>query len=117
MKDFLDNFYNVDTFRGTRISDQAWQMSWNVAVTASPVGTLACVTSWLTDFRDDLPKIDVPVLVVQGTEDRILPIDSTGRRLSPLIKDMTYVEIPGGPHNIAWTHPNEVNDALLEFLG
>jgi non-heme chloroperoxidase len=116
MKDFLDNFYNVDTFRGTRISDQAWQMSWNVAVTASPVGTLACVTSWLTDFRDDLPKIDVPVLVVQGTDDRILPIDSTGRRLSPLIRQITYLEIPGGPHNIAWTHPNEVNDALLEFL-
>jgi non-heme chloroperoxidase len=116
MKDFLDNFYNVDTFRGTRISDQAWQMSWNVAVTASSVGTLACVPTWLTDFRDDLPKIDVPVLVVQGTEDRILPIDSTGRRLSLLIRDVTYLEIPGGPHNIAWTHPNEVNGALLEFL-
>jgi non-heme chloroperoxidase len=116
MKDFLDNFYNVDTFRGTRISDQAWQMSWNVAVGASPVGTLACVATWLTDFRDDLPKIDVPVLVVQGTEDRILPIDSTGRRLPPLIRDITYREIDGGPHNIGWTHPHEVNDALLEFL-
>jgi non-heme chloroperoxidase len=117
LKDFLDNFYNVDTFRGTRISDQAWQMSWNVAASASPVGTLACVSAWLTDFREDLPKLDVPVLVVQGTEDRILPIDSTGRRLPSIIKDITYQEIPGGPHNIAWTHPNEVNGALLEFLG
>jgi non-heme chloroperoxidase len=116
LKDFLDNFYNVDTFRGTRVSDQAWQMSWNVAVDASPVATLACVPTWLTDFRDDLPSIDVPVLVVQGTEDRILPIDASGRRLPALIRDITYLEIEGGPHNIPWTHPNEVNGALLEFL-
>jgi non-heme chloroperoxidase len=116
LKDFLDNFYNVDTFRGTRISDQAWQMSWNVAANASPVATLACVPTWLTDFRADLPSIDVPVLVVQGTEDRILPIDATGRRLSRLIRDITYLEVEGGPHNIPWTHPNEVNNALVEFL-
>jgi non-heme chloroperoxidase len=70
----------------------------------------------LTDFRDDLPRIDVPVLVVQGTEDRILPVDSTGRRLPRLIADVRMVEIPGGPHNIAWTHPDEVNAALLDFL-
>ena len=116
MKSFLDNFYNVDKLGGTRISDQAWQMSWNVGVTASAIGTLACVTTWLTDFRADLPKIDVPTLVVQGTEDRILPIDSTGRRLPGLIKDVRLVEVPEGPHNIGWTHHEEVNDALLDFL-
>jgi non-heme chloroperoxidase len=116
MKSFLDNFYNVDKLGGTRISDQAWQLSWNVGVTASAIGTLACVTTWLTDFRADLPKIDVPTLVVQGTEDRILPIDSTGRRLPGLIKDVRLVEVPEGPHNIGWTHPQEVNDALLGFL-
>jgi non-heme chloroperoxidase len=116
MKTFLDNFYNVDRLRGTRISDQAWQLSWNVGVSASAIGTLACVPTWLTDFRADLPKIDVPTLAVQGTEDRILPIDSTGRRLPGLIKDVRLVEIPGGPHNIGWTHPQEVNDALMDFL-
>jgi non-heme chloroperoxidase len=116
MKTFLDNFYNVDKLRGTRISDQAWQLSWNVGVSASAIGTLACVPTWLTDFRADLPKIDVPTLAVQGTEDRILPIDSTGRRLPGLIKDVRLVEIPGGPHNIGWTHPQEVNDALMDFL-
>jgi non-heme chloroperoxidase len=71
-KSFLDNFYNMDKFRDNRVSDQAWQMSWNVGVIASAVGTLACVPTWLTDFQGDLPKIDVPTLVVQGTEDRIL---------------------------------------------
>ena len=116
MTAFFDNFYNVDKFRGTRISDQALQMSWNVAVGASAVGTLACVPSWLTDFRGDLPKNDVPTLVMQGTEDRILPIDATGRRLPALIKDIRFVEVPGGPHNIAWTHSDEVNKSLFGFL-
>ena len=116
LKSFMDDFYNVDELRGTRVSDQAWQMSWNLGVTASAIGTLACVPAWLTDFRGDLPRIDVPTLVVQGIEDRILPIDATGRRLPKLIKDVRLVEIPGGPHNIAWTHPDEVNGALMDFL-
>jgi non-heme chloroperoxidase len=116
LKEFLDNFYNVDKLRPARISDEAWQLSWNVAAGASAYGTLACVPTWLTDFRDDLPRIDVPVLVVQGTEDRILPIDSTGRRLPGLLADVRYHEIAEGPHNIAWTHSAEVNKVLLDFV-
>ena len=72
--------------------------------------------SWLTDFRDDLPKIDVPTLVVHGTEDRILPYAATAARLPGLIKDLQLVTVDGGPHNIGWTHPGEVNKALLGFL-
>jgi non-heme chloroperoxidase len=115
-KDFLDNFYNVDRLAPERISDQAWQASFNVAVGASPYATYACVDTWLTDFRADLPSIDVPTLVVHGTEDRILPYDATARRLPGLIKDLTLVTVEGGPHNIAWTHPDEVNSALMHFL-
>jgi len=115
-KDFLDNFYNVDTFSPDRISDQAWQASFNVAVGASPYATYACVDAWLTDFRDDLPKIDVPTLVVHGTADRILPFSATAERLPDLIKDVKLVAVEGGPHNIGWTHPEELNPALLEFL-
>ncbi|HEX9231874.1 MAG TPA: alpha/beta hydrolase [Jatrophihabitantaceae bacterium] len=115
-KAFLDNFYNVDTYGGTRISDQAWQASFNVAVSASATATLACVDTWLTDFRGDLPKIDVPTLVVQGDADRILPYEATGKRLPGLIKDLKYVVVEGGPHAIGWTHADEVNAALLDFL-
>jgi non-heme chloroperoxidase len=115
-KQFLDNFYNVDTLGGTRISDEAWRASFQVAVGASATASLACVPTWLTDFRNDLPKFDVPTLVVQGTEDRILPIDATGRRLPALIKDARLTEIEGGPHNIGWTHYEEVNRVLLDFL-
>ena len=116
-EDFLNNFYNVDVLGGTRISDRAWQASFNVAAGSSPFATYACVDTWLTDFRADLPKIDVPVLVVHGTEDRILPFESTAARLPALVTECTLVSVEGGPHNIGWTHPDEVNAALLAFIG
>jgi non-heme chloroperoxidase len=115
-EDFFNNFYNVDVLDGTRISERAWQASFNVAAGSSPFATYACVDTWLTDFRTDVAKIDVPVLVVHGTEDRILPFDSTAARLPALLADCTLVSVEGGPHNIAWTHPDEVNAALLAFL-
>jgi non-heme chloroperoxidase len=116
MKGFLDNFYNMDTLRGTLVSDQAWQASWNLAVTASATASVACIGTWATDFRADLPKIDVPMLVVQGDADQVLPLDKTGRRLPGLIHDVKLVVIEGGPHAIPWTHADQVNMALLDFL-
>jgi non-heme chloroperoxidase len=116
-KDFFDNFYNTDKLMPERISEQAWQASFNVAAGASPFASYACVDTWLTDFRGDLAKIDVPVLVVHGTADRILPFEATAARLPDLIDDVKLVAVEGGPHNIAWTHPDDVNEALLEFIG
>jgi non-heme chloroperoxidase len=92
------------------------QASFNVACGASAFATYACVGTWLTDFRADLPKIDVPTLVVHGTADRILPFSVTAERLPGLIKNVRLVRVEGGPHNIAWTHPEVVNPALLNFL-
>jgi non-heme chloroperoxidase len=114
--DFFANFYNTDTFAPDRISDRALEASFQVAVTASPFATYACVDTWLTDFRADLPKLDVPILVIHGTADRILPYEATAKRLPGLVKDLRLVTVEGGPHNIGWTHPEEVNRALLDFL-
>ena len=116
MKGFLDNFYNFDTLRGTLVSDQAWQASWNLAVTASATAAVACIGTWTTDFRDDLAKIDVPMLVIHGDADQVLPLDKTASRLPDLIKDMHLVVVEGAPHAIAWTHAGQVNTALLDFL-
>jgi non-heme chloroperoxidase len=115
-KDFFDNFYNVDKLAPERISEQALQASFNVAAGASPHASYACVDTWLTDFRADLPKIDVPVLVMHGTEDRILPFESTAKRLPALVENLKLIPVEGGPHNIGWTHPEKVNPALLEFI-
>jgi non-heme chloroperoxidase len=115
-KQFFDDFNNVDKLHPERISDQALQASFNVACMGSAYSSYACVDTWLTDFRDDLPKIDVPVLVVHGTEDRILPFESTAARLPDLIDDVKVVPVEGGPHNIGWTHPDVLNPLFVAFL-
>jgi non-heme chloroperoxidase len=85
-------------------------------VTASATAAVACIGTWATDFRADLPKIDVPMLVIQGDADNVLPIGKTGRRLPGLVNDVQLIVIKGGPHAIPWTHADQVNTALLDFL-
>jgi non-heme chloroperoxidase len=116
MTSFLDNFYNIDKFRGTLVSDQAYQASWNIATSMSAIAAVACIPTWETDFRGDLPKIDVPMLVIQGDDDRVLPYPKTGKRLTGMIKDLQTVVIDDGPHAISWTHADQVNSALLKFI-
>ncbi|WP_091600837.1 alpha/beta fold hydrolase [Arthrobacter koreensis] len=115
--DFFKNFYNSDDFLGTdRLSQEVVNVGWNLASSASPIASLAAQPTWLTDFRGDIPKIDVPALIVHGTADNILPIDATGRRFAKALPSAQYVEIEGAPHGLLWTHAQEVNDALLSFL-
>lgn len=116
MTGILTNLYNYDVYAGSLVSEDRFRASWNTATSASPIAAVACVGTWLTDFRDDLPKIDVPVLVMQGEQDRILPPEHSGNRLPGLIKDLTHVTVEGGPHAIIWTHAEQVNAALLKFL-
>jgi non-heme chloroperoxidase len=113
---FLADFYNVDVLGGKLISDQVVQLSWNVAAGASPKGTLDCVSAWYTDFRKDLPRIDVPTLVIHGDSDRILPIAATGTRTHEAIKGSRLVIVEGGPHGVLWTHADKVNAELVAFL-
>ncbi|MBF4994621.1 alpha/beta hydrolase [Arthrobacter gandavensis] len=115
--EFFKNFYNSDDFLGTdRLSQEVVNAGWNLASSASPIASLAAQPTWLTDFRADIPKIDVPALIVHGTADNILPIDATGRRFAKALPSAQYVEIEGAPHGLLWTHAQEVNDALLSFL-
>ena len=113
---FLSDFYNVDVLRGDRISDEAVRLSWNIAATASPRGTLDSVSAWLTDLRGDLRSIDVPVLVIHGDADRIVPFPASGKRTHDLIEGSTLAVIEGGPHGIIRTHAGHVNRHLLYFL-
>jgi non-heme chloroperoxidase len=117
MKDFLDDCYNVDLLGGTRVSDQAWQNSFYVAVSASPQAALGGVTACQEDFRRDLATISIPVLVIHGDQDRILPYEATSQRLPAFLTDTRSTVIAGGPHAITWTHADEVNQALLQFIG
>src|SRR5712692_313191 len=95
--DFFKNFYNTDVLLGKRLSNDALQASWNVAAGASATASLACVRTWYTDFRKDLPRVDVPTLVIHGDADRILPMAATGQRTAKLIKGARLAVIEGGP--------------------
>jgi non-heme chloroperoxidase len=114
--DFMKNFYNTDVLLGKRVSEQAIQASWNVAAGASATASLACVSTWHTDFRNDLPRIDVPTLVIHGDADRIVPIAASGLRTAKLIKSARLVAVKDGPHCITWTHADSVNPELVSFL-
>ncbi|MEV4457053.1 alpha/beta hydrolase [Microbispora sp. NPDC049633] len=114
--DFYNAFYNTDENLGTRLSEEVVRANWNTAAGASWYASSAVVPTWLTDFRADIPKIDVPTLIVHGTADRILPIDSTGRPFHRALPQAEYVEIEGAPHGLLWTHAQEVTDALIAFL-
>ena len=116
MKGILDNFYNMDKLRGTLVSEQAYQASWNLATSASAIAAEACISTWETDFRADLPRIDVPMLVIHGDDDQVLPYPKTAARLPGLISNVQMAVINGGPHAIPWTHADQVNRALLKFM-
>ena len=87
-----------------------------MAISASAHAALRCVTACLEDFRGDLATISIPILIIHGDQDRVLPYQATGSRLPALLKNTRAIVITGGPHAIIWTHADEVNQALLDFI-
>jgi len=68
-------------------------------------------------YRSAPATISIPVLVIHGDQDRVLPYEATGSRLPALLRNARSTVIAGGPHAIIWTHAGEVNQALLDFIG
>lgn len=114
--EFFKNFYNTDLYLGKRVSEEVVHASWNLAAGASATASLACVPTWGEDFRENLKRVDVPTLVIHGDDDRIVPLAAAGQRTAKLVKGAQLLVIKGGPHCITWTHADEVNAALREFL-
>jgi non-heme chloroperoxidase len=113
---FFAGFFNIDELLGNRLSQEALDANQQLAYNASPYASVWAQPTWLTDFRGDIDKIDVPALIVHGTADNILPVDATGRRFARALPTAEYVEIEGAPHGMLWTHAEEVNEVLLRFL-
>lgn len=109
-------WFHYDVQGGKLVSERVVEDNWNVAVSASAIGTLECVDAWLEDFRDDLPRNDVPTLILHGDADRILPPDATSRRQAKMISNCKFVELKDGPHGLLWTHAERINSELVAFL-
>jgi len=114
--EFFKNFFNTDTLMGKKVSEETVQACWNLAATASAKASYDCVPTWHEDFRKDLSRIDVPTLVIHGDADRIVPLSASGEKTAKSVKGAKLVVISGGPHCITWTHADEVNSALVNFL-
>jgi non-heme chloroperoxidase len=113
---FLENFYRTDENLGTRISEEALRNSWQLATNISPYASVWSVATWYTDWRAEIDKVDVPTLIMHGTGDVNVPIDITSRVLAKMLPNSTYIEIEDAPHGMLWTHGDEINKALLDFL-
>ncbi|HEY7128428.1 MAG TPA: alpha/beta hydrolase [Nitrospira sp.] len=115
--EFFKNFFNTDVLLWKRVSEEVIRASWNLAAGASATASLACVSTWYEDFRQDLQRMDVPTLVIHGDSDRIVPLASAGQRTAKMVKGARLAVIKGGPHCITWTHAEEVTAELVGFLG
>jgi non-heme chloroperoxidase len=69
-----------------------------------------------SNFVEDLKKFDKPTLVIHGTDDQIVPIETTARATVKLVKNARLIEYAGGPHGITDTHKDRLNNDLLEFI-
>lgn len=98
-------------------SDGVRDSFWLQGMQASIIGAYDCIKAFSeTDQTEDLKKIDVPTLVIQGDADQIVPIDDSGRLSVKLVKNGTLQVIPGAPHGLCTTHADVVNEMLLAFL-
>jgi len=111
----LNGFYNGAKMPSTVIGKDKLSADFIAASQASPIATHDCVPVWLTDLRQDHEAIAIPTLVIHGTDDPGAPIEITGARTA-LYPNSTLVAIQGAPHGLNWTHADQVNRAMIEFI-
>ena len=116
LEQFFPNFYNYEAGMKGVSADLIPFSKW-IAWGASPQGTQECITAFgTTDFRADLKKIDIPLLIVHGGSDRIVPFEISGQLSHEMVKGSRLEVIKGAPHGFAATHAAQLNDLMLDFL-
>jgi len=113
---FATNFFSANG--ELTVSEEDRQYAVDMAAEASTPAILGCIEAFArTDFREDMPKIDVPTLVIHGDADAIVPFEVSGKRSHEAIANSTLVLVEGGPHGFNTSHPDRFNQELLAFLG
>ena len=114
-KDLSMPFYGYNR-PGAKISDGVRESFWLQGMMCGFPGAYFCIKAFSeTDFTEDLKKIDVPALILQGDDDQIVPIADSGILSSKIIKNATLKVYKGAPHGMCTTHKNQVNEDLLAF--
>lgn len=113
---FFNKFFGV-TESSQPVSKELLEWARSIAMQASVKSTLACLTAFSsTDFRQDLASFKVPTLIIHGTEDQTVPIDSSARLAAPLIPHCVFLEYAGAPHGLFATDKERLTSDLLHFL-
>jgi non-heme chloroperoxidase len=90
---------------------------WRQGMMGSAKSHYDCITAFSeTDFTEDLKAIDVPILILHGEDDQIVPIDNSARLAIGLVKHGTLKTYPGLPHGMCTTHAEVINADLLAFF-
>jgi non-heme chloroperoxidase len=98
-------------------SEGVKEQFWRLGMQSSIIGSYDCIRAFSeTDFTEDLKKIEVPTLVLQGDADQIVPIEDASYLTAKIVKNATLDVIPGAPHGLCTTHADIVNQHLLAFL-
>jgi pimeloyl-ACP methyl ester carboxylesterase len=114
-ENFMTTFFSVD--EDLKVSDEQRDKALELCKKSDQEAALGCMDAFSrTDFRDDLPKITVPTLVIHGDSDVIVPFEGSGQRTHHAIEGSELVVIEGAPHGFNVSHASEFNEALLEFL-
>jgi len=117
LKDFAQKFYGRTAVKHT-VSEALLEWHQAMAFAGSLWSTLAAANAWsMTDFREDMKQITIPVRVIHGTSDATVPIDVAGRRSVKILSNATLTEYEGEPHGLFITAADRLNQELLEFLG
>jgi pimeloyl-ACP methyl ester carboxylesterase len=87
------------------------------ALNASPIATIECAKSFSsTDFRDDVPKINVPTLIIHGDKDKTVPIKATAEQAVKNIKGAVLKVYEGASHGLWFTEKDKLNQDLIDFI-
>jgi non-heme chloroperoxidase len=102
---------------GAKISEGIRERWWLQGMLGSVKAHYDCIKAFSeTDFTEDLKKIDIPVLVMHGDDDQIVPIGAAGLMSAKILKKATLKVYPGFPHGMPTTNADQINADLLAFL-
>jgi len=116
LEGFNKDFYGISLISNSVTSAYLTNAS-NKAMDASPIATIECAKSFSsTDFRLDVLKINVPILIIHGDEDKTVPIKATSEVTAKLIEGAIFKVYEGAPHGLWFTEKSKLNQDLVEFI-
>ncbi len=115
-KDFAIQFYGANR-EGAKVSQGTLDQFWLWSMQVGLKNAYECIKAFSeTDFTEDLKKVDVPTLLLHGTDDQIVPVHDSAKKAEKLLKNVKAIYYPGAPHGLTSTHQDQVNADLLAFL-